>query len=214
MKILTLSALLLLTLPAFAQDFSAPLPSRWHVQVDAGANFIEDTTVKQFLGIPSPNTRMTFDPGVRLGLGAGYHFNDIVAAEIESGFSYNTAKDLTVGGVSVGQFGSADVWGVPVIVGALVSPLPDTLLKPYIGAGIGAHAVFGSLSIPTAGFSDSGYSLVFAWQVKAGFTYEVCPNVELLFAYRLLGVGDHKLKLTAFEDTLIHTLSLGALLRF
>ena len=57
---------------------------RLYVKGDVGGNLTRDTSLREFFGEPlAPNSKIKFEPGVRVGLVSGYHLTDWFAVEGE-----------------------------------------------------------------------------------------------------------------------------------
>lgn len=67
---------------------------------------------------------------------------------------------------------------------------------PYIGAGLGASAIYESMTSGPAGnrHTSSDTSMGFAWNVGAGVAYSFTDNVALDVGYRFAGFGNGTVK--------------------
>src|SRR2546426_8439558 len=75
-------------LPGFAQA------TPFYITGGVGPAFTEDTGLREFNG-PKTGTKVKFDPGVQFRVAVGYRITDWLAAELESGVTYNTIKSIT-----------------------------------------------------------------------------------------------------------------------
>ncbi|WP_349967214.1 P44/Msp2 family outer membrane protein [Wolbachia endosymbiont of Armadillidium arcangelii] len=63
--------------------------------------------------------------------------------------------------------------------------IEDMPITPYVGVGVGAAYVSNPLATKVAGDKDSGFG--FAYQAKAGVSYDVTPEIKLYAGARYFG---------------------------
>jgi len=159
-------------------------------RVDAGASIPQDGHIEE-LGPWSAGQKISYDVGFNLDAGFGYAFNKYFATEFELGGTWNyidSVKGASLDDTSVGT--------MPILGNIILQyPIPQTLIVPFIGAGIGGAATFfdtdgfytrvpgGSVTING---SDSDF--VFAWQAIAGVRMDVNDRMSLGVSYRYLSV--------------------------
>lgn len=151
-----------------------------------------------------------FDGGMALSAETGLMYDSGFRSSIE--FTYSNAdvdshSDVTVGGTNIDGVDAAVLTGSPNKLGASVGQVvadakgdissygvfanlyydfnKNGLIEPYLGAGIGFMSVDVDYSPSNVGIIDDGDN-VFAYQLKAGATYNVSSNVGIYgeYAYR------------------------------
>src|SRR5437588_622917 len=70
-------------------------PAGLYLKADVGGNVTLDTELREFFGTTTPGTKVKFDPGLRVGLAAGYQLCDWFAAEGEFGLMANRIASIT-----------------------------------------------------------------------------------------------------------------------
>jgi opacity protein-like surface antigen len=157
-------------------------PSRLYLKADVGGNITRDTDLREFFGEDVTGATVKFDPGYRVGIGAGYDICEWFAFEGEIGSMANNIKSIT-GADSV----DAVFANVPFLVNARLQAPKRWCFSPYIGAGVGGsasiididHIDFGATSV-----DGSDADVVLAFQAFAGFRVALNESMGLGFAYR------------------------------
>jgi opacity protein-like surface antigen len=224
------STALLLTLLATAATVSAE-QNRFYLKADMGGTKAEDVSLRDFFGQPiAANSQIELDPGVRIGIHAGYGVTDWFAAEIETGVAANNIDSIT-GAVEA----DGSLVNVPLLLNAKLH-LPDHYrVSPYIGAGFGLASTILSgdnitithVSGPagTTTLDGSTADTVFAYQGFAGVRCAINEDMGLSVEYRYFraenssmdadyvgtGVPSDRVKLGRQE---IHSVSVAFDLRF
>ncbi len=164
-----------------------PRPYAW---VDAGGVVMNDTHLTSLFE-PLTGVKVGFDPGFRFGVGGGVEFNRFVAAELESGFTYNNINSITGA-----HFDDASIYQTPILVNLMLqAPIElrnRTRLVPMIGGGVGGASVvldcdFISIQTPqgaTATAQGTFYDFVFAYQGRAGLRFDFNRNMSVGVYYR------------------------------
>lgn len=180
-------------MPALAADYSPPIyidqapeyvpveiGTGWYLRGDVSLNV--DRPVYQFtlFGQRTDNNRLGGS------LGVGYHFSDLLRAELNAGlimgdrYTYNDGVDsLTTTfrawtGMANAYFDLGTIAGI----------------TPYVGAGVGLmHArhriVVDAPSLGATGLS-SGHQTEFAYSLGAGVNYKVAANTSVDLGYQYL----------------------------
>lgn len=135
--------------------------------------------------------KFTMDTGLRLDLGAGYRFSKSWAAELETGFIYNSIDSvrITVSSNGVPQTGKIDnldvnLYQVPILASVIYTVPLDGKIKPYLGGGVGGVWTM------IAGSGTSENAFAFGWQATAGADYQINEKWSAGLAYKLLGTGE------------------------
>lgn len=172
------SALCLTAAQAQAQD------SRFYVGADAGGALTSDTRVKEFFGPVNPGTKVSLDPGVRVGFKGGYRLTDWFAVEGETGVIANNIKSIS--GASID--GNATLANVPFLLNARFElPHGNCPITPYFGGGAGGSASIISMDhhIDLGGVELRGSDAapVFAYQAFAGLRYAINDQMSVGVEY-------------------------------
>ena len=204
----------LLSTAAFAADMPMPPPylppapaefSGWYLRGDIG---FSNQSVKR---LESPDysapgitnvttTGLGFDTAGIFGLGAGYHFNNWLRADVTGEYRGNAnlhAYQVITGPGAVypDQYtGSKSEW--LVLANAYVDLGTWWCVTPFVGAGVGAsrntisnftdtNVAYGSVASAP---DTSKWS--FAWALHAGLAYRISPSLTLELAYRYVDLGD------------------------
>src|SRR5689334_16125697 len=122
---------------AQAQQAQPPLQqpryyNPWYIKGDVGGNVTLDTDLKEFFGEDVSGNRVKFDPGVRVGIAAGYFLTEWFAAEGEIGVFANNISEIT-GADHV----DATYSQVPFLVNARFQCPHNGFVTPYFGGGVG-----------------------------------------------------------------------------
>jgi opacity protein-like surface antigen len=162
--------------PYFNADIGVALPEKVDVRtVNAPGIFTGST----------PGVKLDLDPGVRFGIAGGYNFNPFLGAEIETGFIYNSVKNVVGNGSSVPV--DSSISHVPLMGNIVLRyDQPDMPWVPYAGAGAG-----GDLSIVWDNSADdSDTKFVFAWQAFGGVRYKFNEALSLGLGYKYYWVDN------------------------
>jgi outer membrane protein len=177
---LAVSVLTCFSSTGFAQG--APTAKGLYFNVDAGACFVQDTTLEGFPEGVAPGSEVTFDTGFRAGFAGGYLFNPYMAVEGQVGFMEGYLDSVT-GATELDAFMSQ----VPFMVDLRLQLPNKTIITPYAGAGVGGSSVF--LNIEewrqnNISLDGAGADTVFAWQAFAGFRVALNATMQLGVEYR------------------------------
>jgi opacity protein-like surface antigen len=164
-----------------AAGHAAAQPSRFYVKADAGGNITSDVSMTGYFGPVDPGTKVTFDPGIRLGLAGGYHVTDWFATELETGLMANHIHSIT----GANQL-DANFSNTPLLANLRFQLPGQHRLTPYFGGGLG-----GSVSILNADpmtlngitIQGSAGALVFAYQAFAGLEWNLNEHMSVGVEY-------------------------------
>jgi opacity protein-like surface antigen len=161
--------------------------SRFYVGADVGGALTSDTRVKEFFGPVDPGTKVSLDPGVRVGFVGGYKFTDWFSLEGETGIIANNIKSIT--GASID--GDADLANVPFLLNARFElPHGRCPITPYFGGGAGGSATVLSLEhhmdLNGVRLRGSDVAVVFAYQAFAGLRYAINDQMGIGVEYHYL----------------------------
>src|SRR5581483_5673678 len=194
------------TIGAFAQN------PGFYAGADIGGTITDHTELKEFFGPVAPDTKVTLDPGVRIGLNGGFHVTDWLGLEGQTGIMSSQINSIS------GAAYIHDAWlsNVPLLAGARLE-LPRSWrkfgLSPYIGGGVGGsvsmlsadHVVYGGTS-----YHGTDGGLVFAYQALAGLRYAINDRMDVGVEYHYFATDDTKWRNTTFGTASDH-LRLGGI---
>jgi opacity protein-like surface antigen len=165
---------------------SAPV-SRFYVGADVGGVLTGDTKVKEFLGPVDPGTKVSLDPGIRVGFVGGYKLTDWFSLEGETGVTGNNIHSIT--GASID--GNATLANVPLLLNARLQLPPRRCpVTPYIGGGAGGAASILAfdhhIDFNGTDLHGSDADMVFAYQAFAGLRYAINDHMGVGVEYHYL----------------------------
>ena len=167
------------------------IPGTWYLGLDAGLALQQDITLEH-----AGQTKLSFDPGVRLDLGGGVYLSQSWKAEVELGFIYNSGGET---GRASGD-GGPDYYQVPVMANIIYTLPLKGRVSAYAGAGVG-----GVSAVLWNHFLDAEGSFTFGYQGILGAKYALKDNLDLGLSYKLLGTIEHDLGPATAEGTLSHS---------
>lgn len=197
-------------------DVAAGTPYGWNTEFDNGAAF-------------SGEFGKRYESGLRIGLEVAHSNSDV-----------DTHTGVTLGGGDIGALDAAAIAGSPTPLGATISDvvadgqgdISSTAVyanaywdfgtagafQPYVGAGLGFADVDVTYSPSGVGVIDDGESK-FAYQVKAGATYQLNDQWEVFGEYAYRATDSIEVNNDLFPGTLEienqqNVFSLGARYRF
>ena len=180
----SLTALVILTGAAAAHAqtyYYYPEGAGPYLRAGIGPAFFQNGRVNNFGG-PAGGT-IDYQTGLSADVAMGFAFNKYVATDLELGFV--GAKLQSAQGYSSAN---SYLYEAPFMGNLILSyPIPQTILVPYIGAGVGGSAVtfntdnFGNNSISVVGNESD---VVFAYQAFAGVRFQLNPTMSLGVGYK------------------------------
>lgn len=177
--------------------------SDMYISVFGGANFVSDNAAAAATYYSSSLAAISIDgdTGFVLGGAIGTKLDNWVKglrAEVEVSYRRNDAGGLwstTSSGSTTGGTHDSNLSTFAVMANVWYDIDLGSKVRPYIGGGVGwgrakAEGAFiqtftesGAVT-PNFDFSASGENSGFAWQLGAGFNYEVAPDVDVGLGYR------------------------------
>lgn len=139
----------------------------WYAGIFGGLNLTHDGSVN------GAGLEAAYDLGLAVGGYAGFYVQENVRLEGE--FSYRANDIDTIGGVA--SAGEAET--VAVMLNALFDVKLESLVEPYLGAGIG----FANVDYSVGGLRKD--DTVLALQMIVGAGIEIAPMTKLTVDYRL-----------------------------
>lgn len=187
---LALTGLILSTaLPAHAES----TPSGLYISGSLGNTWTRDADWSDsgFTG------DIDFDNALNVGLALGKEINDRARAEIEISYRNADINTISFSGIDLPD-SNGDLKSTAFMLNGYYDLTQDTLVKPYVSAGIGVvrHKIAGSAAGLDLG-SDS--DTVFAYQIGAGIAKDINEKTAATLGYRYLGSSDGDFGTTTVE---------------
>jgi opacity protein-like surface antigen len=158
-----------------------------YVHLGAGVAVADKVDMDTFFD-PTPGSRISFDPGFRFSAAGGYNFCPFMGVELETGFIYNSFKNVE----GIGSM-DASLSHVPLMANLVLRfDQPSCPVVPYIGGGAGGDfsvVYLNQVNTETVfadGWSDT--SVNFAWQAFGGVRYKLTSHMSLGGAYKYYSV--------------------------
>jgi opacity protein-like surface antigen len=185
---------------ALTQSFTSPAQQdRFYMKADAGVVVAKDVALQEFLGLTIPaNSKISLDPGVRLGFRAGYGITDWFAGEIETGITANNIEDITGATEANGTFAK-----VPLMLNGRINLPNKYRVAPYFGAGAGIASTVltaNDIAFPAGGMNGSVTDVVFVYQAFAGFRIALGEKTALNLGYHYLNAAPSDMRT---DDSLV-----------
>lgn len=176
--------LLSLTLMAAALTGHAH-ENRFYVAGEVGGASASDVRLREFFGQPlAPNAEIRLDPGIRLGIRAGYGLTDWLDSEIETGVTANNIDSITGATVSDGSLAN-----IPLLFNLRLHTPDQSRLSAYLGGGVGCASTIltgDDLVIGATKFDGTAADAVFAYQGFAGLRFAISDRMGLSLEYHYL----------------------------
>ena len=173
---------MLLTSISFAMAAQGP-----YISAQLGAGFLQDIDMSE----PGITATVESDPGLALGVAAGYNFG-MFRLEGEIGYQKNDFDKVRIcaGGLCASGSATGDITNTYFLVNGYFDFVNSTRFTPYISAGIGMAKIevndFSVLGVRIGSEDDT----VFAYQVGVGVGFAVTGNVTIDLKYRYFATDD------------------------
>jgi len=136
--------------------------------------------------------KLKLDSGVDATVALGIHLPFDFRVEGEVGYINADLSKVTVPGVgSTNLSGEARVY---TLMGNVYYDFRNvTPFTPYLGGGLGvAHQHLDNVSVGGIPVSSGGERDDFAWQLEAGLSFDVLPNLAIVPSYRFLRIENER----------------------
>jgi opacity protein-like surface antigen len=153
---------------AFALVAAASAQPGWYVSGQIGASLMPDQDLNNSLG----RNKVDFDSGLAYGGALGYDIGNGFRLEADTMHQMSDVDRFDRAPAGVHLFSTS------VMANATYDLATDLPFTPYVGAGIGAANIGGSI----AGYSGSVWRP--AYQLEAGLRDDISPRLSLFGEYR------------------------------
>jgi OOP family OmpA-OmpF porin len=178
-----------------------------YFKADAGGNLTEDTHLKEFFGPVTAGSKVRFDPGARVGFGAGYQLTDWFSVEGEVAAMANNIRSITDSTELDAAFSN-----VPLLANVRFQCPHHNRLTPYIGGGAGVAASIletDRITIGNVSMTGSAADAVFAYQGFAGLSFAINDTMSLGLEYRYFATTDPSWKAEESSGTTSDRIKFG-----
>lgn len=199
-----LTACLLAAIPCIAISGEQ---SQFYLKADIGGAFAKDVKLREFFGPVVAGSKLTFDPGIRLGIRGGYDLADYFSMEVETGVTANRI-DTATGATEL----DASLAKVPLLLNATFHLPKSTRVSPYIGGGVGmATTVLSANDMVIGGtrLDGSTAGVAFAYQGFAGVRFSINNRMAINLGYQYFGAGPTSMRTDASFGTPTDRLRIG-----
>jgi opacity protein-like surface antigen len=131
---------------------------------------------------------VTFQPGIRFDIEPFYNVTDWFSVGVETALIYNQIHSLQLnnstfysGGKSMGN---GSLYQVPILANARFQFPTDGPFRGFFGGGVGGVWDYSTLSL--GGNNLTSYQWNYAFQLVAGFSYNVAPGLDLETSFKTL----------------------------
>ena len=132
--------------------------------------------------------KITFSPGIRFDLEPFYNITEWFALGVQSAFIYNQIHSTTSGSdtsyFNTSSNGNASYYQVPILLNFRFQFPSDGPARGYVMGAPGGVWDFSTIS--TGGRNFTSYQWNYAFQLGAGFIYNVAPGLDIDTSFKML----------------------------
>jgi opacity protein-like surface antigen len=134
---------------------------------------------------------VTFQPGIRFDIEPFYNVTDWFSVGVESAFIYNQVHSLQVQNDTFYSgsrtMGSGGLYQVPILANVRFQFPSEGPFRGFCGGGVGGVWDYSTLSLNTPRSQNfTSYQWNYAFQLVAGFSYNVAPGLDLETSFKTL----------------------------
>jgi opacity protein-like surface antigen len=131
---------------------------------------------------------VTFQPGIRFDIEPFFNVTDWFSVGVETALIYNQIHSLQLNNstfYSGGKgMGNGSLYQVPILANARFQFPTDGPFRGFFGGGVGGVWDYSTLSL--VGNNLTSYQWNYAFQLVAGFSYNVAPGLDLETSFKTL----------------------------
>jgi len=131
---------------------------------------------------------VTYQPGIRFDIEPFYNVTDWFSVGVESAFIYNQVHSFQSGNNTIYSdspaLGSGALYQVPILANVRFQFPSDGPFRGFCGGGGGGIWDYSTLSAGGRNFTN--YQWNYAFQLVAGFSYNVAPGLDLETSFKTL----------------------------
>jgi len=136
---------------------------------------------------------VTFQPGIRFDIEPFYNVTDWFSVGVESAFIYNQVHSFQSGNNTIYSgsptLGSGALYQVPILANVRFQFPSEGPFRGFCGGGVGGVWDYSTLSVATTENGPqnlTNYQWNYAFQLVAGFSYNVAPGLDLETSFKTL----------------------------
>ena len=135
---------------------------------------------------------VTFQPGIRFDIEPFYNVTDWFSVGVESAFIYNQLHSFQTGNNTIYSgspaLGSGALYQVPILANVRFQFPSEGPFRGFCGGGVGGVWDYSTLSADTNEGPENftNYQWNYAFQLVAGFSYNVAPGLDLETSFKTL----------------------------
>jgi opacity protein-like surface antigen len=136
---------------------------------------------------------VTFQPGIRFDIEPFYNVTDWFSVGVESAFIYNQIHSNQTDNNTIYSrspaLGSGALYQVPILANVRFQFPSDGPFRGFCGGGVGGVWDYSTLSVNTTEDGPqnlTNYQWNYAFQLVAGFSYNVAPGLDLETSFKTL----------------------------
>jgi opacity protein-like surface antigen len=135
---------------------------------------------------------VTYQPGIRFDIEPCYNVTDWFSVGVESAFIYNQIHSFQSGNNTIYSgspaLGSGALYQVPILANVRFQFPSDGPFRGFCGGGVGGVWDYSTLSADTneGPKNFTNYQWNYAFQLVAGFSYNVAPGLDLETSFKTL----------------------------
>ena len=135
---------------------------------------------------------VTYQPGIRFDIEPFYNVTDWFSVGVESAFIYNQVHSFQSGNNTIYSgspaLGSGALYQVPILATVRFQVPSDGPFRGFCGGGVGGVWDYSTLSADTNEGPENftNYQWNYAFQLVAGFSYNVAPGLDLETSFKTL----------------------------
>ena len=160
---------------------------------NVGVAFQQTQTGRQINRNGSSNYQsVTFQPGIRFDIEPFYNVTDWFSVGVESAFIYNQIHSIQSGNDTIYSrspaLGSGALYQVPILANIRFQFPGEGPFRGFCGGGVGGIWDYSTFSADTQDSSRNftNYQWNYAFQLVAGFSYNVAPGLDLDTSFKTL----------------------------
>ena len=131
---------------------------------------------------------VTFQPGIRFDVEPFYNVTDWFSVGVEGAFIYNTIHSIQIEDVNFysgdADLGNGALYQVPILANVRFQFPSDGPFRGFCGGGVGGVWDYSTVSLNDS--NSTNYQWNYAFQLVAGFSYNVAPGLDLETSFKTL----------------------------
>jgi opacity protein-like surface antigen len=163
---------------------------------NVGVAFQQTQTGRTRVGEGTRYQSVTYQPGIRFDIEPFYNVTDWFSVGVESAFIYNQIHSIQSGNDSIYSrsptLGSGALYQVPILANVRFQFPGEGPFRGFCGGGVGGIWDYSTFSADTEDDGNdvsrnyTNYQWNYAFQLVAGFSYNVAPGLDLETSFKTL----------------------------